>query len=77
MNVSNRRKQMSFTHYRMGVEAVLENLPYMPMPAVEVLCVANSDALHGFREVGAVRAKQQVDMVVHEAPCVDAAFRIR
>ena len=75
MDVPQQRDEIAHVVYRLALETVLEKMAGALIFQIEILRIGNGNALDGWHQPFIELAKQQVDMVRHQAIGIDNAMR--
>jgi len=74
MDIANEGEEVVVFIAEDGLVAVFEEMPGSTVSAIEVLSIPGEEFSHDGRNAFFAAFKEDVDMVVHERPCVDRAF---
>ena len=75
MNIPHQSNEIAHIVYRFALETVLEKMARTFIFQIKILRVGNGNALDGWHQPLVEFAKQQVDMIRHQAIGIDDAMR--
>jgi len=76
MDISDKGKEIVVFVAEYGFIPVLKKVAFSQMLAIEILCVPGKQFSHDRRDADLPAPQQKVNMVVHEHPGIDDAFRL-